>query len=80
MLRPRPHLISRLYEARPSQCLTCGKRFPADEVKTKKARHMDWHFRTNNRIQDTAQKGQSRSWYVDELVRPHTFLRPFAHC
>ena len=76
VLSPRPHLISRLYEARPNQCLTCGKRFLAQDSKTKKAHHMDWHFRTNNRIQDTAQKGQSRSWYVYELVSPPT--RPFS--
>lgn len=29
---------------------------------------MDWHFRTNQRMAESAQRGQSRSWYVDELV------------
>ncbi|KAL6720150.1 mRNA 3' end processing factor [Lecanora helva] len=66
--RPRPHLISALYEARPNQCSTCGRRFLAtDEGKEKKARHLDWHFRTNSRLADSAKRGQSRSWYVDEL-------------
>ena len=67
--RPRPHLILNLYDAQPKQCLTCGKRFPdTDEGRNKKARHLDWHFRTNKRIADSAPRGQSRSWYVDELV------------
>ncbi|KAL9120220.1 MAG: hypothetical protein Q9187_003222 [Circinaria calcarea] len=65
---PRPHLISKLYEARPNQCSTCGKRFLyTDEDRNKKARHLDWHFRTNQRLADSAKRGQSRSWYVDEL-------------
>lgn len=68
--RPRPHLISVLYEARPNQCSTCGRRFLAtEEGREKKARHLDWHFRTNQRLADSAKRGQSRSWYVDELVR-----------
>lgn len=67
----RPHLISTLYEARPNQCSTCGRRFLAtEEGRTKKARHLDWHFRTNQRLADSAKRGQSRSWYVDELVSP----------
>lgn len=36
--------------------------------KTKKAQHLDWHFRTNQRLVDSAKRAQSRSWYVDELV------------
>lgn len=73
---PRPHLISILYEARPNQCSTCGRRFLAtDEGRQKKARHLDWHFRTNQRLVDSAKRGQSRSWYVDELVsRPDAAL------
>jgi len=68
--RPRPYLISILYESRPNQCSTCGRRFLATEDgKQKKARHLDWHFRTNQRLADSAKRGQSRSWYVDELVR-----------
>jgi len=69
--RPRPHLISTLYEAQPNQCSTCGRRFLAtEEGREKKARHLDWHFRTNQRLADSAKRGQSRSWYVDELVSP----------
>ena len=67
--RPRPHLLAKLYEARPNQCQSCGKRFLAsDEGKKEKARHLDWHFRTNQRLTEAAQRGQSRSWYVGELV------------
>ncbi|CAD6581086.1 MAG: hypothetical protein ASARMPREDX12_000347 [Alectoria sarmentosa] len=66
--RPRIHLVSTLYEARPNQCSTCGRRFLATaEGKEKKARHLDWHFRTNQRLADSAKRGQNRSWYVDEL-------------
>ena len=68
--RPRPHLISALYGARPNHCSTCGRRFLATgEDREKKARHLDWHFKTNQRLVDSAKRGQSRSWYVDELVR-----------
>ncbi|MCJ1385468.1 hypothetical protein MMC17_008591 [Xylographa soralifera] len=64
----RPHLITKLYEARPNQCSTCGRRFlMTEEGRTRKARHLDWHFRTNQRLADSAKRGQSRSWYVDEL-------------
>lgn len=66
--RPRIHQVSTLYEARPNQCSTCGRRFLATaEGKEKKARHLDWHFRTNQRLADSAKRGQNRSWYVDEL-------------
>ncbi|MCJ1470574.1 hypothetical protein MMC07_009220 [Pseudocyphellaria aurata] len=64
----RSHLILNLYGARPNQCSTCGRRFfLTAEGKEKKARHLDWHFRTNQRLADSAKRGQSRSWYVDEL-------------
>ncbi|MCJ1250019.1 hypothetical protein MMC30_007245 [Trapelia coarctata] len=46
---PRPYLVAKIYEARPSQCSTCGRRF----LLTEEA--------------DSAKRGQSRSWYVDEL-------------
>ncbi|KAM0801104.1 hypothetical protein BDR22DRAFT_880498 [Usnea florida] len=66
--RPRIYLLSTLYEARPNQCSTCGRRFLATaEGKEKKARHLDWHFRTNQRLADSTKRGQNRSWYVDEL-------------
>ncbi|MCJ1477354.1 hypothetical protein MMC13_006025 [Lambiella insularis] len=65
---PRPYLVSKIYEARPNQCFTCGRRFlVTEDGRSKKARHLDWHFRTNQRLADSAKKGQSRSWYVDEL-------------
>lgn len=59
----------KLYQDRPNQCLSCGKRFMNDEKgRAQKSGHMDWHFRTNQRLNDTAKRGASRSWYVDELV------------
>ncbi|KAL9106926.1 MAG: hypothetical protein Q9227_008112 [Pyrenula ochraceoflavens] len=64
---PRPHLIRSLFEARSNRCNTCGRRFTADASgKEKKARHLDWHFKTNTRLVDAQKRGQSRSWYVDE--------------
>ncbi|KAI9836246.1 MAG: hypothetical protein M1819_001583 [Sarea resinae] len=63
---PRPQLINSLYEAQPNQCTTCGRRFVANQMgKEKKARHLDWHFRTNQRMADAARRGQNRSWYLD---------------
>lgn len=63
-------LIASLYEARSNRCGTCGRRFFAtEEGKEKKARHLDWHFRTNQRMADAARRAQNRSWYVDERVR-----------
>ncbi|OJJ56332.1 hypothetical protein ASPSYDRAFT_156190 [Aspergillus sydowii CBS 593.65] len=64
---PRNMLIASLYEARSNRCGTCGRRFFAtEEGKEKKARHLDWHFRTNQRMADAARRAQNRSWYVDE--------------
>ncbi|KAA8647511.1 putative mRNA cleavage factor complex component Pcf11 [Aspergillus tanneri] len=64
---PRHALISSLYETRSNRCGTCGRRFLANEEgKEKKARHLDWHFRTNQRMADAAKRAQNRSWYVDE--------------
>ncbi|KAL4786700.1 hypothetical protein BJX76DRAFT_81526 [Aspergillus varians] len=64
---PRSMLIASLYEARSNRCGTCGRRFLAtEEGKEKKARHLDWHFRTNQRMADAARRAQNRSWYVDE--------------
>ncbi|RAK80092.1 putative mRNA cleavage factor complex component Pcf11 [Aspergillus fijiensis CBS 313.89] len=64
---PRYALISSLYEMRTNRCGTCGRRFFAtEEGKEKKARHLDWHFRTNQRMSDAAKRAQNRSWYVDE--------------
>ncbi|KAL9124447.1 MAG: hypothetical protein Q9217_006221 [Psora testacea] len=65
---PRPQLISLLYDARPNQCTTCGRRFLAtEEGRERKRRHYDWHFRTNQRMNDASKRAQNRSWYVDEL-------------
>ncbi|KAL8791368.1 MAG: hypothetical protein Q9195_005906 [Heterodermia aff. obscurata] len=67
--KPRPHLIASLYEAFPSQCSTCGKRFLATiEGKKRKERHLDWHFRIRMKREDAAKRVQNRSWYVSELV------------
>ncbi|KAH7411626.1 hypothetical protein DE146DRAFT_243747 [Phaeosphaeria sp. MPI-PUGE-AT-0046c] len=62
---PRFHLISRLYEAKPNICTTCGRRFDATEDgKVKKARHMDWHFQAKD--PDANKRGVHRSWYISE--------------
>ncbi|RJE19246.1 hypothetical protein PHISCL_08413 [Aspergillus sclerotialis] len=64
---PRHALISSLYEARSNRCGTCGRRFFAtEEGKEKKAHHLDWHFKTNQRMAEAAKRAQNRSWYVDE--------------
>ncbi len=65
MKKPRFHLISRLYEAKPNICATCGRRFEnTPEGKEKKARHMDWHFKVKD--PDAAKRGVHRSWYMSE--------------
>ncbi|KAL8664904.1 MAG: hypothetical protein Q9168_007810 [Polycauliona sp. 1 TL-2023] len=65
---PRPELIkAKLFDARPNQCSTCAQRFEAtEEGKRKKARHLDWHFRTNRRLAESAGAQHNRDWYVDE--------------
>ncbi|PYH42585.1 putative mRNA cleavage factor complex component Pcf11 [Aspergillus saccharolyticus JOP 1030-1] len=64
---PRYALIATLYDLRSNRCGTCGRRFFAtEEGKERKARHLDWHFRTNQRMSDAAKRAQNRSWYVDE--------------
>jgi|TARA_R110002003_G_scaffold1048_12_gene22247 pre-mRNA cleavage complex 2 protein Pcf11 len=65
MKKPRFHLITRLYEAKPNLCATCGRRFDATpEGKEKKARHMDWHFKVKD--PDANKRGVHRSWYIGE--------------
>jgi pre-mRNA cleavage complex 2 protein Pcf11 len=65
MKQPRPHLISKLYDAFPNQCVTCGRRFEnTAEGKQRKARHMDWHFKVKD--PDMAKRGVHRSWYIGE--------------
>ncbi|KAK4550576.1 hypothetical protein LTR36_000155 [Oleoguttula mirabilis] len=65
----RPELVRSLYDEQPNQCSNCGRRFLAnDEGRAKKARHLDWHFRTNQRMADpNTGRGQHRSWFVDEM-------------
>ena len=65
----RPELVHALYDAQPNQCSTCGRRFLAtDESRAKKDRHLDWHFRTNQRMADPAtNRGQHRDWFVPEV-------------
>ncbi|KAF2855298.1 hypothetical protein T440DRAFT_208745 [Plenodomus tracheiphilus IPT5] len=65
MKKPRMHLISRLYDAKPNTCATCGRRFEnTTEGKEKKARHMDWHFKMKD--PDAAKRGLHRQWYISE--------------
>lgn len=64
---PRPHLVQAFLNARPNQCSTCGRRFTSDEIgREKKAAHLDWHFKTKERMLEAEKRGQNRSWYVDE--------------
>ncbi|KAJ6128333.1 RNA polymerase II large subunit CTD [Penicillium samsonianum] len=64
---PRFGLIVSLYDSRPNRCGTCGRRFlTTDEGKEMKARHLDWHFKTNQRMTESSRRAQNRSWYVDE--------------
>lgn len=73
MCSPRVALVVSLYEAKSNRCGTCGRRFPTtQEGKEKKARHLDWHFKTNQRMSEAAKRAQTRSWYVDERVCPNT--------
>lgn len=63
----RPQMVSAFLTAKPNQCSTCGRRFTSDEGgKEKKARHLDWHFKTKARMIEAEKRGQNRSWYVDE--------------
>ncbi|KAF1997211.1 hypothetical protein P154DRAFT_296244 [Amniculicola lignicola CBS 123094] len=65
MKQPRLNLISRLYEAIPNICVTCGRRFEGTpQGREKKARHMDWHFKVKD--PDAAKRGIHRSWYISE--------------
>ena len=63
----KPQQIAAFLGARPNLCSTCGRRFMSDESgKDKKARHLDWHFKTKARMLEAEKRGQNRSWYVDE--------------
>lgn len=64
--------MDNLFKAKPSQCSTCGRRFPATEAgKARKGRHLDAHFRTNQRLVDASKRVVTRSWYIDELEWIH---------
>ncbi|PNS13893.1 hypothetical protein CAC42_1384 [Sphaceloma murrayae] len=64
----RPDLLATLYASLPSQCPTCGLRFPSNPTgKARKAAHLDWHFRTNQRVAESAHRSVHRLWYSDEL-------------
>ncbi|KAK5949763.1 mRNA 3' end processing factor [Knufia fluminis] len=64
---PRPHLVLKFIHEKPNQCSTCGRRFTSDDTgKAKKEKHLDWHFKTKTRSLEAEQRGQNRSWYVDE--------------
>jgi len=64
---PRPHLVLKFVNEKPNQCSTCGRRFTSDDAgRTTKEKHLDWHFKTKTRSLEAEQRGQNRSWYVDE--------------
>ncbi|KAK5070813.1 mRNA 3' end processing factor [Lithohypha guttulata] len=64
---PRPHLVLKFMNEKPNQCSTCGRGFTSDDGgKAKKEKHLDWHFKTKTRSLEAEQRGQNRSWYVDE--------------
>lgn len=65
----RPELLYALYDAQPNQCSTCARRFlGTEEGRAKKSRHLDWHFRMNQRIADpNTNRGHHRNWFPDEL-------------
>ncbi|KAK8200643.1 mRNA 3' end processing factor [Zalaria obscura] len=66
--QPSTHFLPSLYAAQPNQCSSCGRRFGAtDEGRERKARHLDWHFRVNQRIAEAVVRGMGRSWYLDEM-------------
>lgn len=58
--------VALLYEAKPSKCGICGKRFSEDESGVAKRRmHLDWHFRINKKM--STKNIQSRIWYLDDI-------------
>ncbi|KAF2213099.1 hypothetical protein CERZMDRAFT_84002 [Cercospora zeae-maydis SCOH1-5] len=65
----RPELVAAMYDALPNQCSTCGRRFPTtEEGRQKKSLHLDWHFRTNQRIADpNTNRGHHRNWFSNEM-------------
>ncbi|KAF4554006.1 Hypothetical protein D9617_5g068810 [Elsinoe fawcettii] len=64
----RNDLLSTLYASLPSQCPTCGHRFPATpKGKEQKAAHLDWHFRTNQRVAESVHRSTHRLYFPDEM-------------
>lgn len=54
------------------QCPQCGNRYPAgDKGQAAMDAHRDWHFRQNQRVKDSAVRGQSRSWFskIEQWIR-----------
>jgi len=62
-----PTLLTALYDPTSTRCTTCGRRFADTPAgRTQKSNHIDWHFRTNQKIADATRTSQHRSWYPDE--------------
>ncbi|KAG7660808.1 uncharacterized protein J8A68_005625 [[Candida] subhashii] len=76
--KPTTQTINLLYDAKPSKCSICGKRFSVDDEgsATRKRLHLDWHFRINKKLSASGGGGagggsagsnvQSRGWYLDD--------------
>ncbi|CAK9440158.1 uncharacterized protein LODBEIA_P42580 [Lodderomyces beijingensis] len=66
--KPSSSLTDLLYDAKPSKCSICGKRFATDaEGTTGKRLHLDWHFRMNKKSSVKGGNIQSRNWYLDDV-------------
>nr|OQO30400.1 hypothetical protein B0A51_02360 [Rachicladosporium sp. CCFEE 5018] len=64
----RPELLRALYTDQPNQCSTCGRRFLSTPAGREiKARHLDWHFRINQRLAESTRAAHHRHWYPDAL-------------
>ncbi|KAI9669900.1 MAG: hypothetical protein M1831_006935 [Alyxoria varia] len=51
-----------------SMKIQCGRRFATTLAgKERKARHLDYHFRTNRKMAETSTHAPHRSWYIDEV-------------
>ncbi|KAI5956867.1 hypothetical protein KGF54_000485 [Candida jiufengensis] len=70
--KPTPTMTDLLYDAKPSKCSICGKRFTTDAEGTNNKRlHLDWHFRMNKKIGVKGANIQSRNWYLDDYEWVH---------
>jgi len=64
----RPELLRPLYYDQQNQCTQCGRRFlETPEAREKKARHLDWHFRINQRLAESSRAAHHRQWFPEEL-------------